>query len=89
MSSNIIVICLTITVRYADTVTGVFSGHQHLDQWQVIYDPDNATRAVGVTYIAPSATTFREHSPSFRMLHVDGGAGVNATWVSSSGEKVS
>jgi sphingomyelin phosphodiesterase len=67
--------------RYADIVTGIFSGHQHLDQWEVLYDPDDVTRPTSVAYIAPSATTFREHSPSFRTYSVDGGLGNLSSWV--------
>jgi len=93
-----------IVTRYADVITGVFAGHQHMDQWQIIHDPATTTtpattstavtaatptanattataigRPVAVTYIAPSATTFRRHSPSFRVYSVDGSS-PNATW---------
>ncbi|KAA0186014.1 hypothetical protein HAZT_HAZT006898 [Hyalella azteca] len=69
-----------IVTKYADIVTGIFSGHQHLDQWEVLYDPDDVTRPTSVAYIAPSATTFREHSPSFRTYSVDGGLGNLSSW---------
>ncbi|KAF2354919.1 Calcineurin-like phosphoesterase domain ApaH type [Trinorchestia longiramus] len=69
-----------IVTKYSDVVTGIFSGHQHLDQWEVIYDSENSTRPTSVVYIAPSATTFREHSPSFRTFTVDGGEGSESSW---------
>jgi len=68
-----------ILARYADLIAGVFSGHLHHDHWQIFYDPLNAQRPVGMTYITPSATTFSLQNPSFRIFHVDG-TGDAPTW---------
>lgn len=44
------------------------TGHTHWDEFQVIYDYHNGNepRPVGVGYMAPSVTTFRNVNPAFR-----------------------
>jgi sphingomyelin phosphodiesterase len=46
-----------------------FIGHTHWDEFQVIYDYHNGADEplpVGVGYMAPSVTTFRNVNPAFR-----------------------
>lgn len=50
-------------IRYESTITGQFFGHTHYDEFQVFYDEETMTRAVGVAYIAPSVTTYINLNP--------------------------
>ncbi|XP_076040570.1 sphingomyelin phosphodiesterase-like [Oratosquilla oratoria] len=69
----------SLVTRYESTVRGLFFGHTHNDEWQVMYDAENFTRPVGMAFVTPSATTGATHSPSYRIYHVDGGH-KDATW---------
>uniref|UniRef100_A0A3P9KPA0 Sphingomyelin phosphodiesterase n=1 Tax=Oryzias latipes TaxID=8090 RepID=A0A3P9KPA0_ORYLA len=58
--------------RYESTVTGQFFGHTHLDEFQMFYDEETMTRAVGVAFVAPSVTTYVNLNPGYRVYIVDG-----------------
>ncbi|RAH84110.1 Metallo-dependent phosphatase [Aspergillus japonicus CBS 114.51] len=68
-----------IIVRFRATIAAIFSGHRHLDLFQVYYRPlppnhissTTCTRgAIGINYITPSLTS--EHGrPAFRLYDVD------------------
>ncbi|KAL0994951.1 hypothetical protein UPYG_G00129820 [Umbra pygmaea] len=58
--------------RYESTITGQFFGHTHLDEFQMFYDETTMTRALGVAFIAPSATTYVNLNPGYRVYLVDG-----------------
>ncbi|CAB5373212.1 sphingomyelin phosphodiesterase [Rhizophagus irregularis] len=61
-----------IVARYKDIIVGQFFGHTHWDEFQVIYDYHNGNepRPVGVGYMAPSVTTFRNVNPAFRVYKI-------------------
>ncbi|CAL8364705.1 unnamed protein product [Lota lota] len=58
--------------RYESTITGQFFGHTHVDEFQMFYDEETMTRPVGVAFIAPSATTYINLNPGYRVYFVDG-----------------
>ncbi|KAJ7997559.1 hypothetical protein DPEC_G00230260 [Dallia pectoralis] len=58
--------------RYESTITGQFFGHTHLDEFQMFYDEETMTRALGVAFIAPSATTYINLNPGYRVYLMDG-----------------
>jgi sphingomyelin phosphodiesterase len=58
--------------RYESTITGQFFGHTHNDEFEVFYDLQNSTRAVGVAFISASSTTFSFRNPGYRILEFDG-----------------
>ncbi|XP_076130134.1 sphingomyelin phosphodiesterase [Alosa pseudoharengus] len=61
-----------IVNRYEGTITGQFFGHTHIDEFQMFYDEETMTRPLGVSYIAPSVTTFVNLNPGYRVYYVDG-----------------
>ncbi|XP_017273434.1 sphingomyelin phosphodiesterase isoform X2 [Kryptolebias marmoratus] len=61
-----------IVNRYESTIAGQFFGHTHLDEFQMFYDEETMTRPLGVAFIAPSATTFVNLNPGYRVYYVDG-----------------
>lgn len=68
-----------IISRYEDTVRSQFFGHTHMDELEVFYDAQNKKRALGVAYLAPSATTYNSGNPAYRIYTVDGNY-PNSTW---------
>jgi len=68
-----------LLTRFENTVVGIFVGHSHQDHFKILFDVDNNTRPVGVTYIAPSIISDGLKSPSFRIYELDGGYD-GATW---------
>lgn len=51
-----------------------------MDELEVFYDAQNKKRALGVAYLAPSATTYNSGNPAYRIYTVDGNY-PNSTWV--------
>ncbi|CAG8462547.1 18014_t:CDS:2, partial [Cetraspora pellucida] len=65
-----------IVARYTDTIVGQFYGHSHWDEFNVIYDKSindssKDPEAVGIAYIAPSVTSFKNMNPAFRVYEID------------------
>ena len=56
--------------RYADTVTGQFYGHTHVDEFQLFYSDSWAKLPTNVAYIAPSVTPYHGTNPSYRLYTV-------------------
>ncbi|XP_026184498.1 sphingomyelin phosphodiesterase [Mastacembelus armatus] len=61
-----------IVNRYESTIAGQFFGHTHRDEFQMFYDEATMTRPLGVAFIAPSATTFINLNPGYRVYYIDG-----------------
>ncbi|PAA76951.1 hypothetical protein BOX15_Mlig024602g3 [Macrostomum lignano] len=59
-----------IAERYESTIAGHFFGHTHLDNFAVMLDPANQTRAFGTIYVSGSLKT--SQNPSYRIYEVDG-----------------
>ncbi|EYC07434.1 hypothetical protein Y032_0070g431 [Ancylostoma ceylanicum] len=62
-----------IIQRFSDTVQAQFFGHIHADYFTVFYeDMHNTSSApIGVLYAAPSATTFSDMNPAYRIYDID------------------
>ncbi|KAF7278427.1 hypothetical protein GWI33_008461 [Rhynchophorus ferrugineus] len=61
-----------IVHRYEGTITGLFYGHSHADEFQVFYETTNYSRPTAVAYLAPSVTSFTNYNPAYRIYYVDG-----------------
>lgn len=61
-----------IITRYEATVTGLFFGHSHVDEFKILYDPQNKTRAYAISYISGSVTTYSYLNPNYRIYTIDG-----------------
>jgi sphingomyelin phosphodiesterase len=57
--------------RYENTITGLFFGHTHSDQFAVFYEDGNLTNPTEVMYVAPSVTTFSWRMPTYRVYTID------------------
>ncbi|KAK6618146.1 hypothetical protein RUM44_002597 [Polyplax serrata] len=58
--------------RYESTVTAQFFGHTHSEKYELIYDEVKGQRAVAVSYVAPSVTTYTYLNPAYRIYYVEG-----------------
>lgn len=58
--------------RYESIISAQIFGHDHQDSFRIFYDLKNTTRAVGVSYLGPSVTTFSNLNPGYRIYTVDG-----------------
>ena len=63
---------LSFIYRYELTITAQFFGHTHFDEFELFYDPKDLSRAVSVSYICPSVTSFINLNPGYRIYYVDG-----------------
>jgi sphingomyelin phosphodiesterase len=61
-----------IANRYESTIAGQFFGHTHSDEFHIMYDIDDPTRAFSLTYMPGSATTYSFLNPGYRIYEVDG-----------------
>ncbi|XP_050739102.1 sphingomyelin phosphodiesterase-like isoform X2 [Eriocheir sinensis] len=69
-----------IIARYESIIRGMFYGHNHKDQWHLLYDPaTNYTHPTATVLIPGAGTTEGLHAPAFRVYIVDAGHD-NATW---------
>ncbi|XP_034251962.1 sphingomyelin phosphodiesterase-like isoform X2 [Thrips palmi] len=63
-----------ILLRYENTVSGLFFGHNHWDEFQLFFDravPDKL-RPYAVAYVSPSVTPYEKPNPAYRIYYVDG-----------------
>lgn len=63
----------TIVQRFSGTISAVFYGHTHKDEWELAYSNYSAPTAAGATmmsYIAPALTP-TSGNPTFRVYSVD------------------
>ena len=58
----------TVLVRFEATVTAQFHGHTH-DDWFIVYHTDTG-RPSTTAFVAPSATSFTDRNPEFRIYDV-------------------
>uniref|UniRef100_F7DWG8 Sphingomyelin phosphodiesterase n=1 Tax=Ornithorhynchus anatinus TaxID=9258 RepID=F7DWG8_ORNAN len=61
-----------IVARYENTLAGQFFGHTHVDEFEIFYDEETLSRPVSVAFLAPSATTYINLNPGYRVYEVDG-----------------
>ncbi|CAB3404967.1 unnamed protein product [Caenorhabditis bovis] len=59
--------------RFADTISGQFFGHDHLDFFTIFYEDMNDVEStpISVGFAAPSVTTFEFQNPAYRIYEVD------------------
>jgi sphingomyelin phosphodiesterase len=63
---------LAIYREFATIIRAQFYGHTHLDSFALLYKTEGAPGvAEGVVYVAPSATTYTQINPSFRIYDYD------------------
>lgn len=61
-----------IIARYENTLAGQFFGHTHVDEFEIFYDEETLSRPLAVAFLAPSATTFINLNPGYRVYQIDG-----------------
>lgn len=57
--------------RFWNTISGIFNGHTHNDQFIVIYDDVNAQNAVNVAWNGGSATTYTDVNHNYKHYYVN------------------
>lgn len=60
-----------IITIYSKVIKGQFFGHSHFDEIRIYYSPTDTNKLIGMAYLSPSVTTFREVNPAFRLYHTD------------------
>ncbi|RCN32003.1 Ser/Thr phosphatase family protein, partial [Ancylostoma caninum] len=62
-----------IIQRFSDTVQAQFFGHIHADYFTIFYEDmhNTSSEPTGVLYAAPSATTFSDMNPAYRIYDID------------------
>ncbi|RCN28225.1 hypothetical protein ANCCAN_26032, partial [Ancylostoma caninum] len=62
-----------IIQRFSDTVQAQFFGHIHADYFTIFYEDmhNTSSEPIGVLYAAPSATTFSDMNPAYRIYDID------------------
>jgi len=58
--------------RYEGTVRAMYLGHTHYDDFKLLFDAENKTRAFGINYVVGGTTPESEKNPSYRIYTVDG-----------------
>ncbi|GMT32024.1 hypothetical protein PFISCL1PPCAC_23321, partial [Pristionchus fissidentatus] len=63
-----------IVNRFEATITAQFFGHTHSEEFNMFYEnPDDASsRPTGVSWSAPSLTTYSEYFPAYRVYEIEG-----------------
>ncbi|KAE8749617.1 hypothetical protein FOCC_FOCC003605 [Frankliniella occidentalis] len=63
-----------ILFRYESTVSGLFFGHNHWDEFQLFFDRTNPDklRPYAVAYVSPSVTPYEKPNPAYRVYYLDG-----------------
>lgn len=57
--------------RFWNTVSGVFNGHTHRDEFNIFYSRENPNWAINVGYNGGCATTFSDVNYNYRHYYVD------------------
>ncbi|XP_019868461.2 sphingomyelin phosphodiesterase-like [Aethina tumida] len=57
--------------RFANTITGIFNGHTHTDEFYVYYNNSNPDQAINVAYNGASVVTYTDNNPSYKVIHVN------------------
>jgi len=61
-----------IVNRYENTITGMFFGHHHKDQFAVFYANGSLDDPIHVAYVGPCLSTSDAFWPAFRIYTIDG-----------------
>lgn len=60
-----------IVNRFANTITGQFAGHVHVDTFQLHYNLSNPDQAINVEWNGASIVPFDNANPSFKLYTID------------------
>ncbi|CAG9761859.1 unnamed protein product [Ceutorhynchus assimilis] len=60
-----------IVNRFANTITGQFNGHTHVDSFQVYYNISDLSQAINVAWNGASLVAYDNANPSFKVYSVD------------------
>jgi sphingomyelin phosphodiesterase len=63
---------LRIIDRFENTVSGLFYGHTHQEEFTVFYDLNDVERPTQVSFVGGSATPYSDVNPNYRIYTVDG-----------------
>ena len=72
--------------RYEGTIAGQFFGHSHYDEFEILYDTVNTSRAIRciqqitwpsvsdfiISALGPSITPYQSNNPSYRIYEIEG-----------------
>lgn len=60
--------------RFEDTIVGQFVGHTHSELYWLTFEnmEDSSSRPTSIAYSAPSATTYSDFFPAYRVYTIDG-----------------
>lgn len=71
-----------IIFRFENTVTAIFNGHTHNDQFHVYYAMEEPTRPISVAVNGGSVTQYSDLNSNYKLYSVD-----SATYVSTTDAK--
>lgn len=57
--------------RFWNTITGIFNGHTHSDEFNLYYSRENPSFAINAAFNGGSATTISNKNHNYRLYHVD------------------
>lgn len=57
--------------RFHNTISGIFVGHTHFDEFNVYYSKTNPSHAINVAWNGGSLTPFSFVNPNYRVYHVE------------------
>lgn len=57
--------------RFWNTVTGVFNGHTHNDEFNIFYSRSQPSYAINVGFNGGSATTYSDKNHNYKVYYVD------------------
>lgn len=57
--------------RFRSTISGIFTGHSHKDDFNLFYDRGTATFAVNVAWNGGSTTTITNVNPNYKVYHIE------------------
>ncbi|XP_059468369.1 sphingomyelin phosphodiesterase-like [Neocloeon triangulifer] len=63
---------LRLLDRFENTVSAMFYGHTHQEQFAVYYDPNDSERPTQVSFVGGSVTPYSNVNPNYRIYEVDG-----------------
>ena len=59
-----------IMVRFESTISAMFTGHSHDDEFELFYRDNTRTEAAVVNYIGPAVTPYTDANPGIRVYEV-------------------
>lgn len=66
---------VSILEHYSNVIKGQFFGHTHFDEVRLYYSKTSKSKPISMAYLAPSATTFNDVNPTFRIYQINNQTG--------------